>query len=240
MANSEDAKTKTTRTGRKPTKLARPGVRAGYDNWAASYDETPNPLVALDRIHTVAMLSPRPGERILDAGCGTGGNLGALVRARACPFGIDFSRGMLQVARRALGPIPLAQADLNQDLPVKSRSFDAVLCALVGEHLSEPARFFARAHDALAPSGRFVFSVFHPDVADAGAEANFVQDDVEYRLGAHRHRVGDYLTALADAGFAIVRTDERACDDALAARIPAARKYLGRPLLLAIEAHRQN
>ncbi|HSP97053.1 MAG TPA: hypothetical protein VL049_07385 [Candidatus Dormibacteraeota bacterium] len=29
--------------------MARPGVREGYDRWAAIYDASPNPLVALDR-----------------------------------------------------------------------------------------------------------------------------------------------------------------------------------------------
>ena len=62
-------------------KVHRPGVREGYDRWSSSYDRTPNPLVALDRRHTLDLLAPRPGERILDAGCGTGANLGAILRA---------------------------------------------------------------------------------------------------------------------------------------------------------------
>src|SRR6266496_4387946 len=110
-------------------RVHRPGVRAGYDAWAGSYDRTPNPLVALDRRHTLGLLRPGPGERILDAGCGTGANLGALLRAGSQPVGVDFSRGMLGAARRALGPVPLAQADLQAPLPVRRSVFDGVLCA---------------------------------------------------------------------------------------------------------------
>ena len=62
-------------------RIERPGVRRGYDLWATSYDATQNPLVALDRRHTLRALGPRPGEWILDAGCGTGANLGAIEAA---------------------------------------------------------------------------------------------------------------------------------------------------------------
>jgi SAM-dependent methyltransferase len=219
-------------------KVERPGVRAGYDTWSESYDQTLNPLVALDRQHTVDLLQPQAGERILDAGCGTGRNLRALIDAGSAPVGIDFSRGMLTVARRSLGSVPLAQADLDRALPVRTASFDAVLCALVGEHLDTPARFFHEAHAALRPGGRFVFTVFHPALAAAGIEANFERAGVEYRLGACRHSVDDYLCAIEDAGFARPCAHEFAPDAALAARVPAARRYLGQPLLLAVEARR--
>lgn len=56
-------------------RISHPGVREGYDRWSASYDSTPNPVVSLDRRHTLTALDPRPGEWILDAGCGTGAHL---------------------------------------------------------------------------------------------------------------------------------------------------------------------
>jgi SAM-dependent methyltransferase len=220
------------------TKVERPGVRAGYDQWSGTYDQTPNPLVALDRRHTLKLLRPRRGERILDAGCGTGGNLRALLRAGSRPVGVDFSRGMLAVARQALGPVPLAQADLHGALPVRPRAFGGVLCALVGEHLDTPVPFFRQAHQALRAGGRLVFSVFHPAMAAAGIEANFQKSGVEYRLGAHRHSVGDYLSAVEDAGFVGAQAHEFMGDEALSAAVPAGRKYLGQPLLLVIEGRR--
>jgi SAM-dependent methyltransferase len=219
-------------------KVDRPDVRAGYDRWSETYDYTPNPLVALDRRYTMDILRPHPGELILDAGCGTGANLRRLVQSRSNPAGIDFSRGMLNVARRTLRSIPLAQADLNESLPLHSEVFDAVLCALVGEHLSSPSRFFREASAALLPGGRFVFSVFHPQMAVAGIEANFEREGVEYRLGAHRHSVHDYLTAIEDVGFERLRAYEFEGNDDLVSEVPWATKYVGTPLLLAVEARR--
>ena len=211
-------------------------VRDGYDRWAESYDRTPNPLVALDRRYTGKLLRPGRGERILDAGCGTGVHLGLMLRSGSSPVGLDLSRGMLTVTRRKYPSIPLAQADLNGRLPVRRRAFDAILCALVGEHLSNLRLLFREIRDGLVRGGRFVFSVFHPEMAAAGIEANFERDGVEYRLGALRHTVADYLNLIDRSGFRRIEVHEFHGDDVLVQQVPWASKYLGRPLLLAVEA----
>ncbi len=110
-------------------------VREGYDLWANTYDQTPNPVVAMDSRHTLNLLDPQPGQKILDAGCGTGRNLTRIREARAKPYGLDFSLGMLRVAQRAAPDAPLVQADLQAEFPFRSSQFSAVLCALIGEHL---------------------------------------------------------------------------------------------------------
>jgi SAM-dependent methyltransferase len=219
-------------------RVQRTDVRDGYDRWAESYDRTPNPLVALDRRYTGKLLRPGSGERILDAGCGTGVHLGLMMRSGSSPVGLDLSRGMLSVTRTKYPSVPLAQADLNGPLPVRRRAFDAVLCALVGEHLSNVRLLFREIRDSLVRGGRFVFSVFHPEMAAAGIEANFERDGVEYRLGALRHTVADYLNLIDRAGFRRIEVHEFRGDDVLAQQVPWASKYLGRPLLLAVEARR--
>jgi len=216
--------------------VQRPGVRDGYDVWSTTYDETPNPLVALDRRYTMDLLAPRPSERILDAGCGTGVHLRMILHAGGSPFGLDLSRGMLRVARRRLPSVPLAQADLDAPLPVRGRVFDAVLCALVGEHLENVAQLFREFASSLVAGGRLIFSVFHPEMAAAGIEANFEREGVEYRLGANRHRVDDYIDAIDRSDFRDVRVHEFCGDGPLVDEIPRASKYLHRPLLLAVEA----
>ena len=219
-------------------RIERPGVREGYDRWSETYDATPNPLVALDRRVTLAALSPRAGERVLDAGCGTGTHLAALCAARSRTVGLDFSAGMLRVARRRAPQAALAQADLDRQFPVRLGAFDAVLSALVSEHLANIGRFFAEALAALRPGGRLVFSAFHPELARGGIEANFEQGGTEYRLGAERYTVADYLNHIADAGFRDLEWREYRGDDQLVQEVPAASKYRNRPLLLLVQAER--
>src|SRR5947208_3650369 len=172
-------------------RVDRPGVRAGYDLWAETYDATCNPLVALDRRHTLPLLAPRPGEAILDAACGTGQHLRSLAHAGSRPVGLDLSLAMLRVANRRLARVPLVQADLERGLPLRRRTFDAVLCALVGEHLTRLPVFFRDARGVLKPAGRFVFSVLHPEMAAGGIEAKFERGGTEYPLGAVRYSVDD-------------------------------------------------
>jgi SAM-dependent methyltransferase len=224
--------------GAKSTRVERPGVRDGYDRWSESYDATANPLVSLDRRYTLDALDPRPGEWVLDAGCGTGAHLAHLCRARSRPVGLDFSRGMLRVAKRAAPGAAFARADLNRELPVRRSAFDVVLSALVSEHLTDLGGFFSEAFAVLRRGGRLVFSAFHPNLAFSGVEANFERDGVEYRLGAERHTVDDYLGCIADAGFRRLRWEEYRGDERLVAEVPWAAKYLGRPLLLLISAAR--
>ena len=218
--------------------VVRVDVRTGYDLWSQSYEERSSTLVHLDRRVTPRHLRARPGERILDAGCGTGGHLGLIRRAAAVAIGLDFSGGMLAVARRSHRREALIQADLNQPLPVRDSVFDAVLCSLVSEHLTDLPAFFAELRRLLRPAGRLVFSAFHPAMAAAGVEANFESGGTEYRLGAELHTVEDYRRDMADAGFENLRESEYEVDATLVAVAPAARKDLGEPLLLMIEAER--
>ncbi len=221
-------------------KTRRVSAREGYDLWAETYDQTPNPVVAMDARHTLGVLAPAPGEQILDAGCGTGRHLGPMIRARSNPVGVDFSRGMLRIARRNYSRVPLVHADLQRTLPFETGRFDTVLCALIGEHLNELHRALREMHRVLRDGGRLVFSVYHPEMAAAGKEANFERSGVEYRLGAYRYSVLDYANLLEEAGFEEPARHEFLGDERLVRSIPSAAKLLGFPVLLVFEARKKS
>jgi malonyl-CoA O-methyltransferase len=216
--------------------VKRVAVREGYDLWADSYDRTPNPVVAMDSRHTLNLLDPKPGQKILDAGCGTGRNLARIRASGAHAYGMDFSLGMLRVASNRGSGVPLVQADLQAQFPFRPRQFHAVLCALIGEHLDKLGFTLHQLHDMLEPGGCMVFSVYHPDLAEAGKEANFAIGHTEYRLGAIRYAAEDYVRMTRDAGFCDIETFEYRADNELIQEIPSAADLLDKPVILALRA----
>lgn len=211
-------------------------TRQGYDLWASSYDATANPVVHVDQRVTPSILNPRARERILDAGCGTGRYLGLLAAAGAQAVGFDFSAGMLRQAHQKLPDVPLVLADLQRSWPFRDSSFDAVLCALVGEHLTDLRFVLDEVRRVITPAGRVVFSVYHPAMAAAGKEANFQGSGVEHRLGAVRYRLEDYVGAFERAGFLDVSMREYRGDRRLVHEVPDGFRYFDFPVLLVIEA----
>ncbi|MEU6410854.1 methyltransferase domain-containing protein [Microbispora sp. NPDC046933] len=210
-------------------------TREGYDLWAETYEDSPNPVVAIDARHTMGILAPRPGERVLDAGCGTGRNLAAMIDAGAHPTGIDYSSGMLGVARLRHPEVPVHEADLEAPYPFPDETFDAVLCALVAEHLDRPLDALREMRRVLRPGGRLVLSVFHPDMAAAGVTARFEKDGVVYRLGANPYTIDDYEKLFAEAGFHLKNRHEFAGDEKAIERLPGATWLVGFPVLLVLE-----
>ena len=152
---------------------------------------------------------------------------------------MDFSEGMLAVARRRHPGVNLVAADLQSHFPFEDNEFGAVLCALIGEHLDEPLLALREMRRVLRPGGRLVFSVYHPEMAAAGKEAHFERSGVEYRLGARRYTADDYEVLLGDAGFERATRREFSGDERLVREVPSAGGLLGFPVLLVLEARKK-
>ncbi|CAM5596376.1 Demethylmenaquinone methyltransferase OS=Streptomyces griseorubiginosus OX=67304 GN=menG_3 PE=4 SV=1 [Streptomyces griseorubiginosus] len=112
----------------------------------------------------VAELGLRAGDRVLDAGCGTGRALTPL-RAAVGPTGVvvgaDLTPAMLEAAvgagRDRDGRLLLADVTA---LPLRSRSLDAVFGAGLISHLPEPAESLRELARVVRPGG--VLALFHP------------------------------------------------------------------------------
>jgi ubiquinone/menaquinone biosynthesis C-methylase UbiE len=96
--------------------------------------------------HSFALLDLRPGQHILDVGCGTGEDAQALAQ-RVAPggrvVGVDGSQAMIAVARqRAEGcslPVEFQVADA-QHMPFADNSFAASRADRIFMHLESPAQ----------------------------------------------------------------------------------------------------
>jgi SAM-dependent methyltransferase len=110
------------------------------------------------RLLVAALLAERlrPGLRVLDVGCGTGGVLAGLGdRVRA--VGVDRSPEALGYCRRR-GLATVAFADGDR-LPFAARSFDAVLMLDVLEHFADETALLAGVRRVLRPDGVLLVSV---------------------------------------------------------------------------------
>jgi SAM-dependent methyltransferase len=74
-------------------------VHRAYDRWATVYDHDANPMVALEEPAFREAVGDSRGLAVLDMGCGTGRHALWLARAGAKVTAIDFSEGMLAVAK---------------------------------------------------------------------------------------------------------------------------------------------
>jgi demethylmenaquinone methyltransferase/2-methoxy-6-polyprenyl-1,4-benzoquinol methylase len=127
-----------------------------FDSVARRYDVV-NALLSfgLDRKwrRVVARsMAVRPGDIVLDLGCGTG-ELGRLFAGRCRVVGLDLSLEMLKVARRRIPTGSFVQASAFQ-LPFRAAGFSAAMSAFLLRNLNDLPAALGELARVLAPGGR--------------------------------------------------------------------------------------
>jgi demethylmenaquinone methyltransferase/2-methoxy-6-polyprenyl-1,4-benzoquinol methylase len=136
--------------------LAPNEVRRLFDRIAPVYD-------AMNRVMTVGLdrswrrlaveAVVQPGDRVLDACCGTGDLAIAAEREGGHVTGLDFSPAMLERARRKSTTIEWVEGDMLA-LPFEDASFDAATVGFGVRNVVDLERGVAELRRVLRPGGR--------------------------------------------------------------------------------------
>ena len=193
-------------------------VAEGYDRWAPTYDGAPNVTRDASDAHLRRQAFDLDGADVLDLGCGTGANARWLAERGAQVTALDFSPGMLELARAntAAHNLRLLRHDIRQPLPVADGSTDLVVAYLVLEHIGDLTGLFGEVCRVLRPGGRILLCELHPYRQLMGKQARFldIQLDAERLIEAWPHSIAEFANTAVGAGLTIVRLEEDAPDAA--------------------------
>ena len=165
--------------------------------------------VAADLMRAASL---RPGERVLDAACGTG-VVTKLAAERVAPggtvAGLDADPAMLAVAR-ATTPSDVSidwHEAPAEDLPFPDESFDAVLCGMGLQFFSDREAGLREFHRVLVPGGRLVANVPGPTPPPLQIMADSLARHIGPESASFVHAVfslhdpGDLRNLATQAGF---------------------------------------
>ncbi|MEV7277652.1 class I SAM-dependent methyltransferase [Streptomyces sp. NPDC093111] len=193
---------------------------AAYDGFADTFAREASTSAYnahYDRPTVLGLLGDLDGRHVLDAGCGPGLYLDALLAGGATVVGCDQSADMVRAARDRVGDrVPVRQHDLDAPFDwADDNTFDIVLVALVIHYVHDRVATLAELRRLLRPGGRIIVSTSHPTadwIAAGGSyfEAGHVE---ETWSGGMTHRywrqpLQAWLDDFAAAGLALERLVE--------------------------------
>jgi demethylmenaquinone methyltransferase/2-methoxy-6-polyprenyl-1,4-benzoquinol methylase/phosphoethanolamine N-methyltransferase len=186
---------------------AAPHTHGSVIHWARGYDFLTRLIGAgptsASRRNMIARAGLRPGEKVLDVGCGPGGMTilaAERVGTAGGAQGIDPSPGMIKLAQERAaksGANATFRIAVIEDLPYADGTFDVVLSSFMLHHLPDDvkAKGFAEILRVLKPGGRLLAF----DMSGKGLMWRLLS------LTGHRlpDDYGDHLAAMMrDAGLA--------------------------------------
>lgn len=136
--------------------------------------------------HVLSGLELPPSPRILEVGCGTGGNL-KLLSAFGDVTAVDCDEGALTTARaRSVGQV--VKGSLPDGLPFATERFDLIVLLDVLEHVDDDGASLSTLHRLVAPGGyllitvpAFMFLWGRHDV-EHHHKRRYVEDDLRRRV----------------------------------------------------------
>jgi ubiquinone/menaquinone biosynthesis C-methylase UbiE len=177
-------------------------TREHFDRWSREYehDRVSRRLQEL-QLEALAALAPRPDDRMLDVGCGSGAAVRTAARTVDRAVGVDLSEGMIGRARelgRATANVEFSVADAEA-LPFDDAAFTALLCTTSFHHYPSPDRAVAEMARVLTPAGRVVIADMVTDRVIMRLVDQLLRRTQRSHVGCQRS--SDIARLLTGAGF---------------------------------------
>lgn len=175
------------------------------NKWNPSLYDEQHAFVSQYGSNLIDLLNPKPGEYILDLGCGTGDIANALTEKGVHVKGIDSSEDMINRARQKYPHIPFLKADATALTEINT--YQAVFSNAVMHWITDPEKALDSIYHSLQIGGRFV--------AEFGAKGNVEQITSTIKKQAKKLHIpydntkfpwyfpsiGEYTTLMENTGF---------------------------------------
>jgi ubiquinone/menaquinone biosynthesis C-methylase UbiE len=171
-------------------------------------------------LRSIEMRGGRPGDTVLDAGCGTGEIAIACAQAGYRVLAVDFAPGMLTTLTRKLAERPgllvtVEEADLSTHLPWASGQIDHVLAISVLQTLPQPPATLRELARVLRAGGSLTITHRTRSTSRTGTPDGYASrrpfwrlvKSVADRCGAEYWSVTTIVRMLDEAGFSGVEVD---------------------------------
>jgi ubiquinone/menaquinone biosynthesis C-methylase UbiE len=177
-------------------------VAEGYERWALTYDDEPNPLLAREERYLLPLLTDLGGKAVFDVACGTGRWLERLVAlGSAKGVGIDRSAAMLRIARNKIAIRQLlVEADCEK-LPFSSAAFDVSICSFALGHVGEIAAMVRELARVTGDGADVFVSDLHPEAYARGWRTGFRIGGMAVQIETQSRPVEEIVREFCANGF---------------------------------------
>lgn len=182
-------------------------MKTKQDQWNAKLYDDSHSFVSMYGESMIQLLAPRPGERILDVGCGTGDLASTLSNDSIEVIGIDKSENMIKQARDKYPHLSFFPCDAT-DMDF-SNEFDAVFSNAALHWIKPPEKALSCMYKSLKKNGRFVAEFGGKGNVQSLTDAFFklliqygYEENLQYNPW-YFPSISEYTTLMEDAGFTV-------------------------------------
>jgi ubiquinone/menaquinone biosynthesis C-methylase UbiE len=185
-------------------------TQQAYNEWSKQYDTNDNKTRDLEALAIRDVLQHVPFKSVLEIGCGTGKNTEWFATKASIITAVDFSEGMLALAKQKINSaeVQFQQADITRPWKFSNHNYDLVSFSLVLEHIQDLDFIFQQASFYVRNDGYVFIGELHPFKQYAGGKARFETDNGIEIVPCFNHNISDFVQSAKKYNFSVADINE--------------------------------